>query len=50
MDDMNLNLPDNYPFLYAITKDSSAYVVGFEISPFKSMMYHSNSKAWVPQQ
>lgn len=50
MDDMNLNLPDNYPFFYAITNDSSTYVVGFEIAPFKSMVYHSNSKTWVPQQ
>lgn len=50
MEDMNLNLPDNYPFAYATTKDSSVYVVGFEIAPFKSMVYYSDSKTWAPQQ
>jgi len=50
MDDMNLDLPDNYPFSYAITKDSSNYLVGFEIAPFKSMVYYSDSKKWAPQQ
>lgn len=49
MDDMNLNLSDNYPFSYAITKDSSVYVVGFEIAPFKSMVYYSDTKTWRPQ-
>jgi len=50
MDDMNLNLPDSYPFSYAITKDSSVYVVGFQIAPFESMVYYSDSKTWIPQQ
>lgn len=48
--DMNLSLPDDYPISYAITKDSLVYVVGFEIAPFESMVYHSDSKTWTPQQ
>lgn len=50
MDDMQLNLPIDYPFSYALTKDSSNYLVGFEIVPFKSMVYHSENKTWIPQQ
>lgn len=49
-DDMQLNVPDDYPLTYALTKDSSNYLVGFEIAPFKSMVYHSENKTWMPQQ
>ncbi|QEM12943.1 hypothetical protein [Mucilaginibacter rubeus] len=50
IDDMQLNLPDDYPFSYALTKDSSNYLVGFEIAPFKSMVYYSENKTWMSQQ
>ncbi|WP_121808123.1 hypothetical protein [Mucilaginibacter kameinonensis] len=50
MDDMQLNLPDNYPFSYTLTGDGLSYLVGFEIAPFKSMVYHSENKTWIPQQ
>lgn len=48
--DMHLDLPEEYPCHYAITKDSTVYIVGFEVAPFKSMVYYSDSKTWIPQK
>lgn len=50
IEDLGLNLPDNYPFSYDIAHDSSYYVVGFEIAPFRSMVYYSDTKTWIPQR
>lgn len=47
--DMHLDLPDDYPISYAITNDSTVYVVGFQIAPFKSMYYSSDTKSWSTQ-
>lgn len=46
LENMKLNLPDDYPLYYAITKDSGAYVIWFQIGFFKSMVYHSDTKKW----
>jgi hypothetical protein len=49
MEDMHLNLPDDYPIYYAAEKDSINYTIGFQIRPFKSMVYYSDSKLWISQ-
>ena len=49
IDDLKLNLPDDYPIDYAITHDSVVYVVGFQVEAFKSMMYRSDLKKWIMQ-
>jgi hypothetical protein len=40
---------NNYPIYYNTTKDSGVYIVSFQIAPFKSMGYHSDTKAWTEQ-
>ncbi len=49
MEDMKLNLPDDYPLYYNNTQDSGVYIISFQVEPFKSMGYHSDSKTWVLQ-
>lgn len=49
IDDLKLNLPDDYPIDYAITNDSGVYVVGFQVEAFESMMYRSDLKKWIMQ-
>jgi hypothetical protein len=50
MDDMHLDLSDDYPISYSLTHDSLVYVVGFQIAPFSSMVYYSDTKMWASQQ
>jgi uncharacterized membrane protein len=49
MEDMHLDLPDDYPIYYNIQKDSINYTVSFQIAPFRSMAYYSDTKSWVSQ-
>jgi hypothetical protein len=46
LEDMGLNLPDNYPLYYNTTKDSGVYVISFQVRAFKSMVYYSDTKEW----
>ncbi|WP_426669326.1 hypothetical protein ACPPVU_24295 [Mucilaginibacter sp. McL0603] len=46
LEDMQLNLPDNYPLNYNTTKDSGIYVVSFQVGFFRSMVYYSDRKEW----
>lgn len=46
LEDLKLNLPDNYPLYYNRTRDSDNYVVSFQIGFFKNIVYHSDTKKW----
>jgi hypothetical protein len=46
LEDMGINLPDNYPLYYNTTQDSGIYEISFQVRPFKSMVYHSDTKQW----
>jgi len=45
LEDLKLNLPDDYPLHYAKWSDNS-YVVGFQVGFFKDITYHSDTKKW----
>ena len=49
LEDLKLNLPDDYPLNYNKTKDSGVYVIGFQVRPFRSMVYSSDTKVWLLQ-
>jgi len=46
MNDMKLDLPDDYPINYDLTKDSNIYVISFQVYAFKSATYYSDTKKW----
>ena len=46
LDDLQINLPEDSPFGYDLTHDSLNYVLGFQISTFKTRVYHSETKQW----
>jgi len=46
MENLNLNLPDNYPINYNVQQDGVNYYVSFQIAAFKSMAYDSSTKSW----
>src|SRR3569833_3085798 len=45
LEDLKLNLPDDYPLNYA-KRDDDSYVVGFQIGFFKDITYRSDTKKW----
>ncbi|HZX58825.1 MAG TPA: hypothetical protein VFE54_08870 [Mucilaginibacter sp.] len=47
IEDLKLNLPDNYPLNYNRGKGSDNYVVSFQIGFFKDIVYHSDTRKWV---
>src|SRR5882672_8257446 len=53
LEDMRLNLPDDCPLNYNVTRDSVNYVISFQTGLwfnstfFQSKAYYSDSKEWI---